>query len=169
MPHAYWTIRTGRAAGDISYDSVKSIRSVRFIQTLSALLIVLVRWVVVQMNTVLRQSLGWHFAEMLFLTRAFSSGLISNNQLWHYCAHFCKDVVIIEVFIKNSSNVLNMFVIFFDKHSFWRICVGTSVHWWMRPHLSFCVVLRGHFRMSHFKGGLLSLECSWIQHEFNLN
>lgn len=40
MPRAYWMIITGRAAGEIPYDSVKSIRSVRFFQTLSALLIV---------------------------------------------------------------------------------------------------------------------------------
>merc|ERR1719313_2948873 len=58
---------------------------------------------------------------MMFLARAFSSGLISNNQLWHYCAHFCKDAVFIDVFINNSSYLFKHFCYFFDKHWFWRM------------------------------------------------
>jgi len=113
MPRAYWTIITGRAAGEIPYDSVKSIRSVRFFQTLSALLIVSSTLSCRSNEYSIATSLGWHFAEMLFLARAFSSGLISNNQLLHYCAHFCKDIAFIDVFIKNSSYLFKHFLLFF--------------------------------------------------------
>jgi hypothetical protein len=162
--------RTGRAAGDISYDSVKSIRSVSFFQTLSALLIV--------SSTLSCRSNEYNIATKprLALCRddvsspcvLFGSDLCKKPILALLCAllqRCCIHRGIHQEFVK----FLNIFVIFFDKHWFWRICVGASVHWWKRPHLAFCVVLHGHFRMSHFKDGLLSLECSWIQHELKLN
>jgi hypothetical protein len=48
-------------------------------------------------------------------------------------------------------------------------CVGSSVHFWKRPQRAFCVVLHGHFRMSHFQGRIvvigMQLNSSWNQLE----
>jgi len=84
-----------------------------------------------------------------------------------HCADSCED----SVFIKNSSYLF--------KHIFWRIfcwltlvlmqVVSALVFIAGSGHRAFCLVLHGHFRMSHFQGRIavigMQLNSTWIQLE----